>query len=264
MCNISNCERELVYKTIGEKNLLLTFLPPVNVIYEKSPLVFLISGGGWHYANRVDMINFPTMPSQELRDNGFAIVSIDYRTVNNDKAIMEEILQDCNDALDFVVFRSNELGIDRERIVVAGHSAGAHLSLMLAYKKDIQCNISAVVSFSAPTILYKNDTHNLRDIDEVFSPEKIDESKKNTSPYEHVTSNCPPTFLCAGTSDYLVFANSSELLYKKLLENKVECELVLSIGGGHCFEKVHDTIEPGITLEDVRRKTFDFIMKHMV
>lgn len=254
--------RELVYKTIGEKNLLLTFLPPVNVIYEKAPLAFLIPGGGWHYANRIGMIDFPTMPSQELREYGFSVVSIDYRTVNDDKVIMEEILQDCSDAFNFVVSHSDELGIDKRRIVVAGHSAGAHLSLMLAYKKEFECNISAAVSFSAPTILYQSDTHNLRDIDEVFAPENMEESLKNTSPYEHVRPDCPPTLLCAGTSDYLVFANSSELLYKKLIENKVECELILSIGGGHCFEKVHDTIEPGITQEDVRRKTFDFIMKH--
>ena len=166
-------KQELVYKTINERKLNLTFLHPIVKKYEKAPLLFLITGGGWHYAVREDMINFPAVPAQELRESGFAIVSIDYRTVNDDKAVMEEILADCNDALEFVINNSDKLGIDKERIVVAGHSAGAHLSLMVAYKKHSNCKISAVVSFSAPTILYRIDTHNLRDIDEVFKTDPL-------------------------------------------------------------------------------------------
>ena len=71
------------------------------------------------------------------------------------------------------------------------------------------------------------------------------------------------TFLSAGTSEWLVLSNSSELLYDKLKENKVECERVLSVCGGHCFRKVHKLIEPNKGMNDIQEDIANFVLKYV-
>ena len=90
-----------------------------------------------------------------------------------------------------------------------------------------------------------------------------EEQKEKFSPYNYVNRDCPPTFLSAGTSDWLVFSNSSEVLYDKLKENNVKCELVLSVCGGHCFEKVHKLIEPNKGMDDIQEDIANFVLKYI-
>ncbi|MGN1081520.1 MAG: hypothetical protein ACI4QV_05465 [Acutalibacteraceae bacterium] len=47
---------ELIYKTVGERKIELTFLPPICNIYEKAPVYFVIAGGGWHTEARASML----------------------------------------------------------------------------------------------------------------------------------------------------------------------------------------------------------------
>lgn len=256
---------DLIYKEIDNKKLYLTFLPPLKRVYKSAPLYFIIPGGGWHMEKREDMIDFSKLSVEMLRNEGYAVVSIDYRVTDEDNVTMREIISDCFDALKYITKNSEKLGIDKNNIITSGHSAGAHLALMLAYtyKNTVpDCTVTAAAGLSAPTILYRNDTHALRDIGQVFAQNDSEEERKSASPYDYVTPYCPPTILCAGTSDRLVFSNSSELLYKKLCENHVDSKLVLSIGGGHSFEKMHDTVELNLSGSDIQKIITGFILDH--
>ena len=157
--------------------------------------------------------------------------------------------------------------------MLSGHSAGAHLALLLSYasakefKGDYEFDdnfiVKAVVAMSPPTILYDNNTNNLRDLSDVFKNcDTIDERKK-TSPISYVTDNSPPTLLCVGTSDYIVFPTSSERLYEKLKEKKVLCKLILSVGGGHSFEKIHSFVEPSIGMSEMQNALVKFILQNI-
>ena len=258
---------DYLYKNINGREIYLTFLEPIKNIYEKAPVYFLIPGGGWHYATRQSMIECSDISVEQLRKKGFAVVSIDYRTYNDDKVLMRDIIDDCYDVLRYVSNNHNELGVDRKRIVLSGHSAGGHLALMLAYTAKTlipEVHILCAAVMSAPTVLsFKNNlprTHFLDTIDDIFESE---EQKEKFSPYNYVSRDCPPTFLSAGTSDWLVFSNSSELLYDKLKENNVKCELVLSVCGGHCFEKVHKLIEPNKGMDDIQEDIANFVLKYI-
>ena len=156
---------------------------------------------------------------------------------------------------------------------MSGHSAGGHLALMLAYAPqnlftkdsvlDDTFGVSAVMPMSPPTILYEKDVPMTSVLSILPELEPTPEIAHRVSPYDHITQNCPPTLTSAGTSDRLVFCNSSELLYKKLLENNVEAELMLSLGGGHLFEKMHVNIEPSPTMEDIQNEMIKFALKHI-
>ena len=266
-----NEKADLLYKRTLNRNLMLTFLPPTEKRYEKAPVYFLIPGGGWHIENRQSMIDFSIQSVEILRKEGFAVVSIDYR-VCSDGAVMSEMITDCFDAARYVAHFADILEIDKERFVVSGHSAGAHLALMLSYapqeefQGDYEWNdtfcVKAVAVMSPPVDLRDDTTNNLRNLGDAFVGTDKGE-KERTSPISYVTKHCPPTFLSAGTSDYLVFATSSEKLYQKLSDCGVQCKLLLSVGGGHCFEKIHDSIEPSVTMSDVQQEIARFMVTHI-
>ena len=256
--------QDLIFKKTQKRDLHIKIYGPIKKIYDKAPLYFLIPGGGWHTENIDDMVDFVSIVAEILQNSGYAVAGIDYR-IASDGVIMSEIIDDCFDALAYVTNNAEKLNIDKNNIITCGHSAGGHLALMLAYlskKRCPNCTIKVAAVMSPPTILNGFETHNLRDIDDVFSGADKDAERKKASPYEYVTSDCPPTFLSAGTSDRLVFCNSSELLYKKLKENGVDTELVISVCGGHCFEQMHDGITPNPSNNEIQRKMADFILKY--
>ena len=268
-CRKNLCRKEITYKRIGKTELKLTFLPPEKAMYKEAPLYFIIPGGGWHAESRQSMLDFSEKSVSILRKHGFAVVSIDYRVTENGAANIYDILEDCFDALSYVCDNAQELGTDSGNVILSGHSAGAHLALMLSYcsperfsQNRKSYTVKGVASMSAPTVLYDNSTHNLsKSVAALFRNCDYDKAAKETSPVEYVTKDCPPTLLCAGTSDYLVFSKSSEILYKKLLENNVEADIILSICGGHCYEKVHDNIEPSVELDEIQSRIADFALK---
>ena len=264
----NNSANEYTYKDTKQRALKLTFLPPLCDKYEKAPVYFLIPGGGWHMEVRADMINFSKESVEEMRKNGSAVVAIDYR-VCGEGVIMQEIIEDCFDALKYIAHYADILKIDAEKIIMSGHSAGGHLALMLSYApKEMFCsdyefnddfNICACVAFSAPTILNGGGFHSLGNICDVFNGCFTKEELERTSPYTYADSKCPPTFLAAGTSDYLVFAVSSEKIYDKLLRSGVKAELELSVGGGHIFEQIHKTVKPDLSRGDLQYKAVEFM-----
>lgn len=266
-----NIKADLVYKSTPQRKLMLTFLPPNEIRYGAAPVYFLITGGGWHMEKRQSMLDFSAYSVEALRNEGFAVVSIDYR-VCKENVIMREIITDCFDAARYISHFADILGIDKNSFVLSGHSAGAHLALMLSYapaeyfndeyELDDNFGVKMVAAISPPTMLYDDSTNNLRDIGDVFIGCDTMEERMQTSPISYVSNSCPPTLLCAGTSDYLVFSKSSELLYDKLQEHNVTCELKLSVGGGHCFEKIHSDIDPSIDMIEMQKIITNFILQY--
>ncbi len=271
---LNNSEQSLIYKSVGERQIELTFLPPTIRKYEYAPVWLLIPGGGWHFEKRSDMIDLVKNAVNTLRREGIAVVSIDYRVTDEQGVVMEDIISDCFDAVRYIAHFKEQLRIDDNRIGITGHSAGGHLGLMIAYaphdmfiKNSVlndEFNVTAAAVLSPPCIMYKTEPPTLGlNADHAYRGCDTEEERIKTSPYSYAAMECPPTMLCAGTSDRLVYCNSSELLYEKLLENEVKAELVLSLGGGHCFEVMHDGIAPSPSSEEIQDTVAEFIMRNI-
>ncbi len=272
----NNNECDLIYKNAGEKSLSLAFLPPINNVYKKAPVYFIISGGGWQTMNNRGMIQFSKTSVDILRNNGFAVVSPEYRVTTQQNVGIIDCIEDCFDAIRYVAHWADILGIDNSKIALSGHSAGGHLALMLAYapghlfksEHSLECEykVSAVAPMSPPTVLFDGEypeTHLLDNMDDRFKPKNTHEFRKMASPVTYVAKDVPPTLLIAGTSDRLVFCNSSQILYDKLTQCGAQnCQLLLSGYGGHCFEKVDNQFEPTVSMGEVQQKISEFILKY--
>lgn len=100
----------------------LDFYPAQN---EKgpAPLVLFVHGGGWKRGSKDNADGSWKAPHYTA--SGYAYASINYRLVP--EATVEQQGADVAAALRFLLDRAGTLGIDRTRVVIMGHSAGAHL-----------------------------------------------------------------------------------------------------------------------------------------
>ncbi|QKS00491.1 alpha/beta hydrolase [Sphingomonas sp. CL5.1] len=96
---------------------------------EGAPILVMVHGGGW---SRGDKAN-PGVVANKVNHwlpRGFILVSINYRMVPGANPL--EQANDVAKALAFVQARAREWGGDAGRVVLMGHSAGAHLVALLA------------------------------------------------------------------------------------------------------------------------------------
>lgn len=88
-----------------------------------APLIVFVHGGGWKRGSKDNATG--QFKPVHYPGEGYAFASINYRLVPD--ATVEEQAADVASAVKALVTRADSLGIDRRRIVLMGHSAGAHL-----------------------------------------------------------------------------------------------------------------------------------------
>ena len=93
---------------------------------EKRPVVVFIHGGYWRALTRAHS----GFAAPMLAAHGIALAVPDYRLAP--KASITEIIADCRRAIAYLWQNADALGIDRNRIVVTGSSAGGHLAAAMA------------------------------------------------------------------------------------------------------------------------------------
>ena len=108
-----------------------------------SPLVIFVHGGGWKRGDKSMSVGDK---SSHYIQQGYAFASVNYRLVPS--CSVEEQASDVAHAVAFLVRRAEQLGFDGERVVLMGHSAGAHLVALvgtdLSYFKQAEMNTKAL------------------------------------------------------------------------------------------------------------------------
>ncbi len=107
------------------------------------PLVVFIHGGGWSIGNKRHKA---AEKADFYNSLGYAFASLNYRLIPN--AQPDGQAKDIAAALAFLRNNAATLGFDPDRIVVMGHSAGAHLASLISsdthYLTDANVPISAI------------------------------------------------------------------------------------------------------------------------
>ncbi len=91
-----------------------------------APLLVFIHGGYWQELSKRE--SFSAAPG--FLANGIAYAAVDYTLAPS--VSIAEIADECRAAVAHLVASADRLGIDPDRIVVAGSSAGGHLTAMVA------------------------------------------------------------------------------------------------------------------------------------
>ncbi len=102
----------------------LDVFPPTNG-RGAAPALIYIHGGYWQLSDKNDT----TYIAPAFLEAGIAFITINYTLAP--ESDMDGIVAECRRAVAWVWAHADEIGVDRNRLFVAGHSAGGHLTAMM-------------------------------------------------------------------------------------------------------------------------------------
>ncbi|MCE7929173.1 MAG: alpha/beta hydrolase [Dehalococcoidia bacterium] len=232
-------EQGVVFGTGGGRDLRCdVYHPPAAV--KNGIGVLLVHGGRWIQGDRTQLRGYGIL----LGRKGYTCVASEYRLVP--ESPWPACLHDVKAAIRWMRTNAGRLGIDPEKIVIEGNSAGAHLVLMAAGtpgrpefegqggNPGVSTAVAAVIAFYPPTAL---DSPNWRTrIHPLFGREASADELSAASPMTYVNAAFPPTLLIHGNGDELVPAAESTDMYGALHAAKVPVELHMYAGQPHAFD----------------------------
>ena len=148
-----------------------------------------------------------------------------------------DMLQDVEDALQYVYEHAQEAGIDTSRIGVMGFSAGGHLTMMsyilnrTQYKPKFLCPVYPVVSMSDRQYTHNRSRRGALGVWRQWNRQMQD----SLSIERHIPQDCPPVFLVNCKDDPVVRYQNSELLDSALTANHIQHTYIQYATGGHGF-----------------------------
>jgi len=111
------------------------YLPAFKM--EKMPLVVFFHGGSFIHGDKSEIENQISLMSSLLK-KGIAFASVNYRyRVDNDSLGVMRCIEDAADFIRFIRFHADKYYIDQDKIGCYGESAGAGISLYLAFHDDM-------------------------------------------------------------------------------------------------------------------------------
>jgi acetyl esterase len=227
-----------VYKTVGDVKLsLYVFNPEGHTAAAQRPAIVFFFGGGWKNGS-------PTQFEQQCRylaSRGMVAITADYRVTSRQGVKAVDSVRDAKSAIRWVRGHAGELGIDPDKIVASGGSAGGHLAACTATLKEfdeesedrgISSVPNATVLFNPAVSFAAGSNSDSKDTPEQFA-ERVGVAAERLSPAHHVRSDLPPTLILIGTEDFLLAGNREYADKMKAAGNR--CELDLYDGQSHGF-----------------------------
>lgn len=102
-----------------------------------APLIIFVHGGAWMYGDKRNATGKNKI--RHYLQQGYAFASVNYRLLPD--CTVEQQAQDVTSALAYLISHAETLGFDPKRVVMMGHSAGAHLSALIGtdmrYLKEV-------------------------------------------------------------------------------------------------------------------------------
>ena len=129
VASISNRPFVEIYKTIDGIQLEAhIFFPPDHKQSEMHPAFVFFHGGGWFEGEPENGYRL----SEHWASRGMVAVAFEYRLADFDSVSPSECVTDAKSAIRWLRIHAQELGIDPDKIVVTGGSAGGHLAISTA------------------------------------------------------------------------------------------------------------------------------------
>ncbi|HRH41610.1 MAG TPA: alpha/beta hydrolase [Pyrinomonadaceae bacterium] len=211
-----------------------------------TPTLIYIHGGGWIFGSKEGAV-YQILPYLE---KGWRVVNVEYRMASN--SLAPAAVEDTRCALRWVYRNAKTYNFDTTKIVLTGHSAGGHLSLITgmlpdgtpldnrcyAAEKygDVPIKVAAIVNWYGITDV--NDLiqgENLKNYAVMWMGSMLNapEIAKSVSPLTYVREGLPPIFTVHGDKDEVVPYTHATRLKEALDKAKVKNQLFTVKGGGH-------------------------------
>lgn len=242
----------VLYKLVGKDSLYMQVdYPPLHETTGSYPAIVFFFGGGWNGGN----VEQFAPHARYFASRGMVCFRADYRVKSRQGTSPFESLKDAKSAIRFIREHAQELGVDPDKIIASGGSAGGHLAAAAAviegYNEDgedlsVSCIPNALVLFNP---VFDNGPGG-------YGHERIGEYYKDFSPLHNIREGMPPAIVYLGTEDKLIPVETAR--YFKVVMEKVgsKSELYLYEGEGHGFFNYRNYD----MYKDTRDKTAEFLI----
>lgn len=208
------------------------YIPDTKTSKEKDVFI-MIHGGGWRSGNKSQLTFFTLSMMKRFPDHVF--VNMNYRLASETNYGLPNQM---NDIKAVTAFLKKKLRYN-PKLIILGNSAGAHLSMLYAYKFDADKKVKAVINIVGPADLSDPGFKNYQEYSFVESrlvdPETIKTGISKidfASPVKWIKSDSPPTLSYYGSSDRVVPSTQEKRLDSALIANHIIHESY-QFNGGH-------------------------------
>ena len=235
----------ITYLRAGGRDLTLDVYQP-RTATTATPTLLYFHGGGWTNGSKEgSALTF--LPYLEM---GWAVVNVAYRLA--DVAHAPAAVEDCRCALRWVYRNAKEYGFDTSKLVMAGESAGGHLSLMTGMLDasagfDNECpaeqppgnpplKVAAIVNYCGiadVTNVLEGPRRKHFAVQWLGSQPNRMELARRLSPISHVRRGLPPVITVHGDADSTVPYEDAVRMHQALTQVGVPNQLVTIPGGQH-------------------------------
>ncbi|MEU8487062.1 alpha/beta hydrolase fold domain-containing protein [Streptomyces sp. NPDC048641] len=247
----------------GAQIRLSVFSPANTDRTTAAPCIYWIHGGGMVMGDRFSQIDIPL---EWLDEFGAVVVSVDYRLAP--EATGTTLVDDCYQGLLWTAEHSEELGIDANRIIAAGASAGGGLAAGLTLlARDVGAPAIAAQVLICPMLDHRNTTTSSRQYSGVpgvwtgemneFGWRAVlgdltdDEVSAYVSPaLAEDLSGLPTTYIDTGSAE--VFRDEDTDYATRIWAAGGQAELHVWAGGFHGFDALYPQADISVTARRTR------------
>ena len=252
-------DRKLTYKTAGDVKLKLDVFNPQGLApTDQRPAIVFFFGGSWVNGKPAQF----HQQARDLADLGMVAFAANYRVKKRNQTTPFESVRDAKSAVRWIREHAAELGVDPERIVASGGSAGGHLAVCTALiegEEDEGENLAissvpdAVVAFN-PVLDTTAKGFGLKSVGE--------DRQFDISPCHQVRPGIPPTLVLHGTADRIVPFENAERFTRLMHEAGNRCDLDAYEGQDHAFfnhRNYRKKIKDPAIYDQCMKTTVDFL-----
>jgi acetyl esterase/lipase len=128
-CTAPDEKRDIVYDTrFGGTTSMDVYLPDDEGT--RRPAVLFVHGGSWRAGSKEHFED----AGRRLARSGYVVASVNYRLLPH--GVFPRNAHDCICAYAYLRAHAEDYGVDPDRIVVMGYSAGAHLAGLVGVASD--------------------------------------------------------------------------------------------------------------------------------
>ena len=230
----------VTYRTINGWSGRLDLYKPVRAT-GGTPTLIWFHGGGWTINSKEAEMLY-VLPYLEI---GWAVVNVEYRLA--DVALAPAAVEDCRCAVRWVVDNAQKYGVDPQRLVLSGISAGGHLALAAGMlneeaRLDPSCDLpagwtpAAIINWFGPSdvadLISGTNSFDQAQAWLGARPDRL-EIAKRISPLNYARRGIAPVITIHGDRDDVIPYAHSTQLHERLQGSGVANELVTIRGRGH-------------------------------
>lgn len=220
-----------VHTYAEDENLHLQLLRPKETTPESKPgCVVLLHGGSWISGSPSQFYDHAQAVSKEL---GVAVATCQYRLMlTHPRAdVPFDAVEDAERCVSYLSDKADELGLDRNRFVLGGLSAGGHLAAMAALERGRELGLAGLVLLNPVLDLdfhagWRRQTPAIWLGSHLLRAFYSEEALHQKSPLHQVRSLPFPTLILHGEEDKLIPLAQSKAFMEEMQRSNNDCKVV--------------------------------------